>query len=87
MKKTKFETSRDAIKASGTKAFPEIIFDDKIKFNAATTTPNNNCLFFDDGDVIGSGSITIEKKITVGLSNVDGNVFNEMPEFTKVKIT
>ena len=73
--------SRDASRASGIKMLPAIIFDAKIKLRTATIAPNINCLFLSEGDVKGSGNITIEKKITVGLNSITGKVFNELPKF------
>ena len=60
------------------------MFEAKIKLRTATAIPNIICLFRSDGEVNGSGSITIEKKITVGLSSITGRVLNELPKFTKV---
>src|SRR3990167_928096 len=86
LKNKKFVISRAAIRASGIKIFPAIMFDAKIKLITATAAPNNSCLFFDDGDVIGSGSITIEKKTTVGLRRVTENESSEMPKLMRLKI-
>lgn len=87
LKKIRFEIRRDAIRVSGIKMFPATMFEAKMKFRIATTAPNISCLFLSEGDVNGSGSITMEKKITVGLSRVIERVFNERPKVTKVKIT
>ena|SRR3989344_880248 len=84
VKKIKFAMRSDAIRVSGIKIFPEIMLDAKIKLRIATVIPNISCLFLSGGDVNGSGNITIEKKITVGLSSITGRALNELPKFIKV---
>lgn len=49
------------INGSGNKSFVE-----RIKTINATHTPYNICFLVFPGEVMGSGSITAEKKITVG---------------------
>ncbi len=85
LKKIKLEIIKDAISESGIKIFPATMFDVKIKLSTATIALNNSCLLLDDGDVIGSGSITIEKKIMVGLRSATGRVFNEKPKVIEDK--
>jgi len=63
------------------------MFDAKIKLRTATIAPNIICLFLSDGEVNGSGSITIEKKITVGLRKIVMIVFaDKFPKEIIVRI-
>ena len=87
MKKIRFVTSREAINASGIKKLPEIKFEPIIKLKIPAVTPKNICLLRSDGEVIGSGSITIEKKRIVGLRRTIKIVFGEkFPEDAMVKM-
>lgn len=77
----------EAIRESGIKIFPATKFEVKIKFRIATSTPKKICLFLVEGEVIGSGNITIEKNRIVGFMSKTENILGEKcPEDRIAKI-